>query len=110
MYYWWSAHCRLISTSAHGNGLVKYGTNWSVCLFSGVTDSNSESAKDISIDVAGLHLLLSDSLFAKEFVPMVSQTIRGQAVAWLIPFVFAKQTTVPCFEYLGFGEEAQILT
>ena len=36
------------------------------------TGIDSESAKDVSLDVAGLHLLLTDSLFAKEFVPMVS--------------------------------------
>ena len=35
---------------------------------------DSESTEDISVDVAGLHLLLTDSLFAKEFVPMVSCT------------------------------------
>ena len=40
------------------------------------TGIDSESADDVSIDVAGLHLLLTDSLFAKEFVPMVSININ----------------------------------
>ena len=34
---------------------------------------NTEIGKDTSIEVAGLKLLLHDSLFAKEFVPMVSK-------------------------------------
>ena len=50
-------------------------TDMMVCFLTVVdvsTGIDSESAKDVSLDVAGLHLLLTDSLFAKEFVPMVS--------------------------------------
>lgn len=31
----------------------------------------SKSSSELSVDVRGLHVLLNDSLFAKEFVPMV---------------------------------------
>lgn len=36
-------------------------------------DINAESGKDPSVDVAGLRLLLNDSVFAKEFVPMLKE-------------------------------------
>lgn len=41
----------------------------------GTSDLDCDGAKDILIDVAGLHLLLNDSIFAKELVPMVSKFI-----------------------------------
>ena len=41
----------------------------------GTSDFDCDGAKDIPIDVAGLHLLLNDSIFAKELVPMVSKVV-----------------------------------
>ena len=46
-----------------------------VFLTSTLVDINAESGKDPSVDVAGLRLLLNDSVFAKEFVPMVSHAL-----------------------------------
>lgn len=31
----------------------------------------SKTSSELSVDVRGLHMLLNDSVFAKEFVPMV---------------------------------------
>lgn len=47
---------------------------WFVFLAVGASAGiNSEITKDMSVDVIGLHMLLNDTTFATEFVPMVSQ-------------------------------------
>lgn len=44
--------------------------SYSLLTFEGI---NAETGKETSIEVAGLKLLLHDSIFAKEFVSMVSE-------------------------------------